>query len=287
MKEVVIISGKGGTGKTSIAASLAALAENAVVADCDVDAADMHLVLQPKVDVEHEFFSGMVATTDLKKCTSCGKCRELCRFDAFYDDYTIDPVACEGCGVCVEFCPEKAISLDEKMAGRWFESTTDYGPLYFARLNVAEDNSGKLVTRVRDSARTFARDNGKDYIIVDGPPGIGCPVIASVTGANLVVAVTEPTVSGIHDLKRVVDLAGHFTIPVTVCINKYDLSEKGSSELENYCRERDIPVIGKLPFDAVFTDAMVAELPVVRYSDGEMTRRLTEIWEKVKEKLED
>lgn len=283
MKEIVIISGKGGTGKTSVTASLAALAEDAVIVDCDVDAADLHLVLKPKVDVEHEFFSGKVAETDLEKCTGCGKCRELCRFEAIREDFSIDPVACEGCSVCGHFCPENAITLREKMAGRWFEGSSRFGPVYYARLNIAEDNSGKLVSEVRNSAKVYARDEGKKNVIIDGPPGIGCPVIASITGASMLLVVTEPTVSGVHDMKRVVELAEHFKIPVMVCINKYDLSTRITKELEKFCAEKKIPVAGKIPFDTIVTDAMVAGLPVVEYGSGPVTDELKKIWQKIQE----
>ncbi len=286
MKEIVIISGKGGTGKTSVTASLAALAENSVLADCDVDAADLHILMDPVIDREHEFYSGRIAETDLSGCSLCGTCRDLCRFDAVNDDFSIDPVSCEGCNVCVHFCPEKVITLKDKMTGKWFEAASEYGPLYYARLNAAEDNSGKLVSQVKNSARIYTRDNDMDYLIIDGPPGIGCPVIASITGASLVLIVTEPTVSGIHDLKRIIELAEHFKIPAMVCINKYDLSEKGTLELESYCGVKNIPVAGKISFDEVFTAAMIARLPVVRYSNGQISRELRALWQKVREKLE-
>jgi len=211
MKEVVILSGKGGTGKTSIVGSFAAIAKNKVMADCDVDAADLHLLLAPSVKEEKEFRSGQVAVIDEEKCTQCGLCQDVCRFDAI-TDFEVDPISCEGCGFCSHICPVEAISMKESLSGFWFTSNTKYGPLVHARLGIAQENSGKLVALVRQRAKEIAESDGLDYIISDGPPGIGCPVISSLSGANLALLVTEPTLSGIHDLERVLGVCHHFGI---------------------------------------------------------------------------
>jgi len=234
MKEVIILSGKGGTGKTCIAGSLAALAQSKVLADCDVDAADLYLLVSPSVKEEHQFWSGQIAIIDEGKCTQCGLCQDVCRFEAI-QDLKVDPISCEGCGFCFQVCPAEAITMKETMAGHWFISDTKYGPLVHARLGIAQENSGKLVALVRQQARQITQKQGLDYIISDGSPGIGCPVISSLSGANLALLVTEPTLSGIHDLKRVLGVCHHFGIPALVCINKYDLNEENSHQIENYC----------------------------------------------------
>jgi MinD superfamily P-loop ATPase len=281
MKELVVISGKGGTGKTSIVASFAALAENQVMADCDVDAADLHLLLEPRIKEQEEFFSSMSAAIDPERCIGCGTCREVCRYGAVSEDLVIDPIACEGCGVCVHFCPREAVELHENRSGEWFISETRFGPLVHARLGIAEENSGKLVALVREKAKGIARQQGRDLILVDGAPGIGCPVISSITGADAVLVVTEPTLSGIHDMERVVDLAAHFDIPVFVCINKYDLNEELTARVENLCRERDLRLAGKVPYDAVVTKAMVQGRTVVEYSTGGVAREIEKIWRQI------
>ena len=221
MKEVVVLSGKGGTGKTSIVGSFAALAKSKVLVDCDVDAADLHLLLQPARRERHEFWSGQTAFIAEDRCTQCGLCQELCRFKAI-KDFRVDPISCEGCGFCSRICPTEAITMKENLAGHWFISDTRYGPLVHAQLGVAQENSGKLVATVRQQERQMAEKEVADYIISDGPPGIGCPVISSLTGANLALLVTEPTLSGIHDLERVLGVCRHFGVPALVCINKYD-----------------------------------------------------------------
>jgi len=281
MRELVIISGKGGTGKTSIVGSFAALADNQVMADCDVDAADLHLLLEPRIKEHEEFFSSLSAVLDPERCTECGTCREVCRYGAVGEDFVIDPIACEGCGVCVHFCPQEAIELRENRSGEWFISETRFGPLVHARLGIAEENSGKLVALVREKAREVARQEGRDLILVDGAPGIGCPVISSITGATAVMVVTEPTLSGIHDMKRVVDLAAHFHIPVFVCINKFDLNEELSGQVENFCRERDLKLTGRIPYDPVVTKAMVQGRTVVEYSSGGVAREIEKMWRRI------
>lgn len=277
MPEIVVLSGKGGTGKTSLVGSLAALAKGKVLADCDVDAADLHLLLKPLVKEENEFWSGQVAFIDEDKCTQCGLCQELCRFDAI-KDYKVDPVACEGCGFCSHVCPEEAITMRENMSGHWFISDTRYGPLVHARLGIAQENSGKLVAQVRQEARRIAEEQRLEYIISDGPPGIGCPVISSLSGASLALMVTEPTLSGIHDLERVLSVCRHFGVPTTVCINKHDLNEENSRCIEGYCKEQGIGVVAKIPFDNAVTEAIVRGIPVVEYTDGVVSREIEELW---------
>jgi MinD superfamily P-loop ATPase len=278
MREIVVLSGKGGTGKTSIVGSLAALAKSKVLADCDVDAADLHLLLKPSVKRENEFWSGQVAQIDEAKCTQCGLCQEVCRFDAI-KDYNVDPIACEGCGFCSHICPEDAIAMKDNMSGHWFISDTKYGPLVHARLGIAQENSGKLVAQVRQEARRIADERGFDYIISDGPPGIGCPVISSLSGASLALMVTEPTLSGIHDLERVLGVSGHFGVPAAVCINKYDLNEENSRRIEDYCKDQGIELAARIPFDNAVTEAIVRGLPVVEYTDGKVSREIAGLWE--------
>ena len=278
MREIVVLSGKGGTGKTTIVGSLAALAKSKVLADCDVDAADLHLLLKPKVKQENEFWSGQVAQIDEEKCTQCGLCQEICRFDAI-KDYRVDPIDCEGCGFCSHICPEEAIEMKENMSGHWFISDTSYGPLVHARLGIAQENSGKLVAQVRQEARRIADERGFDYIISDGPPGIGCPVISSLSGAGLALMVAEPTLSGIHDLERVLGVSGHFGVPAAVCINKYDLNEENSRRIEDYCQDRGIKLAARIPFDNAVTEAIVRGLPAVEYSHGAVSREIEKLWE--------
>lgn len=284
MKEVVVLSGKGGTGKTSIVGSFAAIAEAKVLADCDVDAADLHLLLNPHGRDEHEFWSGQVASIDEGKCTECGLCQEVCRFGAI-EDFKVDATACEGCGFCYHICPADAISMTDCLAGHWFVSDTKYGPLVHARLGIAQENSGKLVAAVRKQAKSLAERQEARYIITDGPPGIGCPVISSLSGANLALLVTEPTLSGIHDLERVLGVCQHFGVPALVCINKYDINEDNSQQIVNYCRSQGVEVAAKIPFDNVVTKALVAGIPVVEYSQGKATREIERLWETVSQRM--
>jgi len=280
MKEVVVLSGKGGTGKTSVVASLAALAENKVMVDCDVDAADLCLLLQPVTQTEEEFWSGQVAFIDDEKCTQCGLCQEVCRFNAI-SDFKVDPVSCEGCCFCHRICPEEAVAMQENLSGRWFIAETRYGPLVHARLGIAQENSGKLVATVRQQAGLIAKEQQLDYIISDGPPGIGCPVISSLSGADLAVIVTEPTLSGIHDLDRVIGVCHHFKVPVIVCINKYDINEDNTRQIESYCLSHDVELASRLPFDNVVTEALVRRVPVVEYSRNRVAQELEKLWQTV------
>jgi MinD superfamily P-loop ATPase len=282
MQEVVVLSGKGGTGKTSIVGSFAALAKSKVLVDCDVDAATLHLLLQPAIREKHEFWSGQVAFIDEGRCTKCGLCQELCRFAAI-KDFNVDAISCEGCGFCSHICPAEAITMKENMAGHWFISSTRYGDLVHARLGVAQQNSGKLVALVRQRARELAKKQEATYIISDGPPGIGCPVISSLSGANLALLVTEPTLSGIHDLGRILGACRHFGIPALVCINKFDINEDNACKIERYCLGQGVKVAIRIPFDNVVTEAMVAGLPVVEYGRNGVSCAIESLWELVSE----
>jgi MinD superfamily P-loop ATPase len=285
MKEVVVLSGKGGTGKTSIVGSFASLAKNKVLADCDVDAADLHLLLQPETQEKNEFWSGQVASIDEEKCTQCGLCQELCRFNAI-KDYKVDPLSCEGCCFCSHICPADAITMTDNMSGHWFISKTRYGDLVHARLGIAEENSGKLVALVRQKAKELAKEKNADYIISDGPPGIGCPVISSLSGADLALLVTEPTLSGIHDLERVNEVCRHFNVPALVCINKYDINESNADKIEDYCRQQKMETAARIPYDNAVTEAMVKGIPVVEYSRNGLYREIAALWDNITHKLE-
>ncbi|MBP7934276.1 MAG: 4Fe-4S binding protein [Phycisphaerae bacterium] len=334
MRELVIISGKGGTGKTSAAASFAALADRPVVADCDVDAADLHLLLSPQVRERHEFRCGHEATIRQELCIGCGLCLTHCRYGAVVrasdaglvptgrvpsancEDcdscerscpakmldmiramretggdrevgaYAIDPVACEGCGVCVRVCPTQAIALTERVCGEWMVSDTRCGPLVHARLGIAAENSGKLVSTVRTEARRVAQEQGRSLIIVDGPPGIGCPVIASINGAAFVLVVTEPTPSGEHDLKRVAQLTHHFDIPLAVCINKWDINPEVSARIEEFCGGNSIVVAGRIRYDRAITAAQVQGRTIVEARDDGVAMDVRSLWANVRSELD-
>lgn len=289
MKEIVVISGKGGTGKTSIVASFAALAKNAVLADCDVDAADLHLILQPDIKRTHDFSGGKQASVITEKCIGCGRCGEVCNFDAALFNgpandtvertYTIDPIACEGCKVCVEFCPVNAIEFKDAINGQWFVSDTRFGPMVHAKLGIAEENSGKLVSVIRKEAKQIATEQNKDLIIVDGSPGIGCPVIASITGADLVLVVAEPTISAQHDLDRVIELTEHFGIPTAICINKYDINPEIAEAIEKKAGEKNMKVTGKISYDIKVTKAQLAAKSIVEYSNSNLKEQIVSLWQ--------
>jgi MinD superfamily P-loop ATPase len=286
LKELIVISGKGGTGKTSLLGAFASLAENKVLCDADVDAADLYLILEPEIKERQEFQEGHKAVIDKDACTECGRCRELCRFHAISPEFEVDPIDCEGCGVCVYFCPVDAIEFPIKTCGELFVSDTRVGPMVHARLGIAEDNSGKLVTLARQQARKLAKDKGLGLILTDGPPGVACPVIASITGANAVLIVTEPTLSGHHDMDRVVELANHFEIPAAVCINKYDLNRNMTDTIEGYARDRGLPVVGRIPFDPSFTEAMVRKQTIIEYDISSRAAKAVQgIWERIQSTL--
>jgi MinD superfamily P-loop ATPase len=280
MKQMTVISGKGGTGKTTITAAFAALAENAVLADCDVDAADLHLILAPHVEHEEAFIGGQVAFIDPEACTKCNICLQHCRFDAI-KDFCVDRLSCEGCTVCVVVCPHNAVSMKDKVSGRWFVSQTRFGPMVHAKLGIAEDNSGKLVAMVRQQAKKIAEEQQRDLVIIDGPPGIGCPVIAAITGADLVVVVTEPTLSGLHDLRRACETARHFNIPVVVCINKFDINPQNTAMIEDECRQKSIPVCGRLPYERSVTAAMIQQKSIIEHDCGPVSQSVTALWERI------
>ncbi len=285
MKQIVIISGKGGTGKTVMTGALAALAQNKVMADCDVDAADLHLLLSPTVKESHEFRSGKTAWIDQNLCRQCGKCISACRFEAITEEYIVDPIACEGCGFCSFVCPQKAIIMQENLSGDWFVSDTRFGPMVHAKLGIAEENSGKLVALVRKKAKELAESNGSEWVIIDGAPGIGCPVIASLSGIDCALVVTEPTLSGLHDASRVIEVARHFSVPVKLVINKYDLNTQMSEEIEKYCCENNVECVGKIMFDKSVVQAMVEGKTIIEYEDSSAKEAVIAIWEKMKKDL--
>jgi MinD superfamily P-loop ATPase len=286
MKEIVVLSGKGGTGKTSVVGSFAALAQGKVLADCDVDAADLHLLLNPTLKEENEFWSGQIAFIDKKLCTRCGTCEAVCRFEAI-KGFKVDPIACEGCGFCSHVCPDNCIKMKDTMAGRWFISETRYGPLVHARLGVAEENSGKLVALVRQNVKLIAEKERLEYVIIDGPPGIGCPVVSSLSGVNLALLVTEPTLSGMHDLERIIGVCQHFGVPALVCINKYDLNEENARRIEGHCYMQGVEIASRIPFDNVVTEALVRGLPVVEYTQNSVARQIEALWQTISRALEE
>jgi len=279
MKELVILSGKGGTGKTSLTACFAVLSGGCLLCDADVDASDLHLLMQPKIRRRSDFQGGGVALIDQQRCTGCGICIGMCRWSAIAPDFVVDEIACEGCGVCVDFCPEQAIDFPNKTCGQWFVSETRCGLMVHARLGIAEENSGKLVALVRRQARELAEARGIDLIITDGPPGVGCPVIASVGGATSALIVTEPTVSGIHDMARAIALCRHFKVPVMVCINKSDLNPNNTATIERMARDGNLPVVGHIPFDPAFTRAMVQGKALLEFDGNGLTgEHLRQVW---------
>jgi MinD superfamily P-loop ATPase len=287
MKQLTILSGKGGTGKTTITASFVVLAKNTVVADCDVDAPDLHMLLHPEVVKTQEFKGAKVAVIDEAECTECGLCREKCRFDAITEDVEIDPISCEGCGVCTIICPVNAVTLTERISGHAYISKTKYGFMAHAMLRPGEANSGKLVTLVRQNAKILAEKEHSDLIVIDGSPGIGCPVIASVTGVNAGLVVTEPTMSGIHDLERALQLLRHFNVPQFVCINMYDINKENADKIVDFCRENDIEFVGKIPFDPMVTEAMVNGKTIVEYvPESHVAKEIQKMWKKTISVLE-
>ena len=287
MKELLILSGKGGTGKTTLTAAFSSLARDRLLADCDVDAADLHIILRPERTESHDFVSGVKAVVNKDKCTACNTCVELCRYDAItMNEYAeVDDFSCEGCGVCAHFCPEKAIDLEPNHCGYWFVSATRHGTMIHAELKPGEENSGKLVSLVKQKARERAEREGAKLILVDGPPGIGCPVISSFSGADLVVIVTEPTRSGLHDLQRVIELSRHFKVPAKVVVNKWDLNREIYSQIEHFCQDSSIELAGKIPFDKAVVDSLVAGKTLFEFKDCKAAQSVANIWQQIQKNL--
>ncbi|MEA1993884.1 MAG: ATP-binding protein [Euryarchaeota archaeon] len=283
MKQLTVISGKGGTGKTSLVGGFAALAQNAVVADCDVDAPDLHILLNPKVQETREFTGLKEAVINHENCTECGECYKHCKFNAISKDIQLNALKCEGCGVCAYVCPVDAIQMKERNSGMVYISKTKFGPMVHAKLNIGEEASGLLVVKVRNAAKKIAEKTKRGLIIVDGSPGIGCPVIASLTGADLALIVTEPTLSGLHDMERVYNAANHFGIKSVVCINKYDINEENTEKIEQYCTAHGIDIVGKIPYDLAFTDAMMKGKTIIEYNSDP---RVKNIWKKIEERMQ-
>jgi MinD superfamily P-loop ATPase len=282
LKQITILSGKGGTGKTTITAAFAVLAREVVVADCDVDAPDLHMLLHPEILETREFRGSKMAVIDESKCIKCGICREKCRFDAITQDLTVDPFSCEGCGVCAIACPVNAVTLTERISGYAYISKIKYGFMAHALLNPGESNSGKLVTIVRQNAKLLAEREKASLVIIDGPPGIGCPVIASVTGVDAGLVVTEPTMSGIHDLERAIQLLRHFNVRPFVCVNIYDINEDNTNKISRFCKENGVEVVGKIPFNPVVTEAMVNGKSVMEYSpECDVAKDIAAMWDRL------
>ncbi len=289
MKELVVISGKGGTGKTSLTASLAVLGRQVVVADCDVDAADLHLILTPKIQEQHAFIHGHEAEICHEVCVGCGACQLHCRFDAITQTksesgsvcFDVDPHACEGCGICVELCPVKAITFPDRVCGEWFVSDTRVGPMVHACLGIGADNSGKLVSLVRKRASELAGEQDLDWVLVDGPPGIGCPVIASITGASAALIVTEPTLSGEHDLQRTLSLTKHFDVPTFVCVNKWDINPNMADRIEQLASVTGAKCVARIPYDPIMTQAQILGQAVADDPDNPLAETLNQIWKQL------
>lgn len=285
VNEVAVISGKGGTGKTTVCAALGIIADEVVMADCDVDAPDLHILLHPSVKTTTEFIGSKVAVIDENLCTECGLCEEACRFNAITDS-KVNPIACEGCGVCEYVCPENAIQMVDRQSGNLYDSDTKIGRMAHAKLLPGEGNSGRLVTEVRKLGTKIATDNGISTVLIDGSPGIGCPVIATVTGIKLGVIVTEPTMSGIHDMQRVFELLKRFRVTTTVIINKFDLNLENTAEIERFCKANDVEVLGKIKFDPIMTESMVATQTLIEFApDHEISQLLRKIWDRIIESL--
>ena len=287
MKEIVVISGKGGTGKTSITSSLAILAgKDVILADCDVDAADMHILMRPDFAEKHEFYSGKTAEIIQDECTKCGKCMQVCRFDAISiidGKYIVDPISCEGCEYCARICPVQTIEMKENLSGHWYRSNIRTGTkMIHAKLGIGSDNSGKLVAQVKKEAKKTAETENKNMVLVDGPPGVACPVVSSLSGADYVLLVTEPTVSGVHDLKRVYELAKKFRIKAGCVINKADLNESKTKQITDFLEKENIELLSVIPYDESFSRAMVEGKAVVEI-EGSVKKQIEIIWEKIQE----
>ncbi|MFW9830815.1 MAG: ATP-binding protein [Candidatus Thorarchaeota archaeon] len=286
MRELVVVSGKGGTGKTSITAALVAIARNPVIADCDVDAPNLHLLLRPKIQKAEEFIASKIAIIDSTLCKACGVCETACRFEAISTDYEVHPVLCEGCGVCYVSCPYNAIHMQERLSGYVYTSDTEYGPMAHALLLAGESNSGKLVTRVRELAAELAKMHGKNLIFVDGSPGIACSAISAIKGATAGLVITEPTKAAIHDMERVLELFHHFKLPVMVIINKADLNLHRSKKIRTYCQQQNVPLVGEIPYDPIMYKAVVAGQSIIDFAPScTISKNLKTIWNTVEQQL--
>lgn len=285
MKQIVVLSGKGGTGKTVMTGALAALVDHKVMVDCDVDAADLHLLLTPKIIERHEFKSGKKAWINEQTCTHCGRCFEVCRFGAVTPRPSIDASACEGCGLCARVCPTAAITMEDNLCGEWFVSETRFGTMVHARLGIGEENSGKLVAKIRQKAQEIAKEASKDWVIIDGPPGIGCPAMAALSGVDAVLLVTEPTCSGLHDAVRVIDLGKHFKIPVMLVVNKWDINPDVTAQIEKFCIDNGVAVAGRLPFDRAVVDAVIAGRTIMEGETQSLKDEIVKIWENLKRRV--
>jgi MinD superfamily P-loop ATPase len=287
VQRLLVMSGKGGTGKTTVMASLAALADNPVLADCDVDAPDLHLLLGPTIEETYEYHGLKTAAIDDRLCTMCGLCRETCRYDAITEAITIDDVSCEGCSACTIVCPEGAVTMEDTVTGQVYRSSTRFGPMAHARLRAGEEASGKLVMEVRGLADDLALEHGRQLILIDGPPGIGCPAISALSGVDAILIVAEPTLSGRQGLARVVELAEHFSIPALEVMNRTALNPEEADRIEAWCRQEGVRVLDRLPYDGTATDAMVEARTVVEHNDGPLSQALRGLWEDVSDILED
>ena len=288
MKQMAVLSGKGGTGKTSVTAALATLAAKElrlVLVDSDVDAANLELVLSPTLQTTNEFIGARRAIIDGDLCSGCGICREVCRYDAIVPDepYQVDSIRCEGCAACFYQCPEEAIRMESVAAGRWHRSNTRFGMLFHAYLYAGQETTGLLVSELRKQSQAWGNEHNTDLIMVDGPPGIGCPVIATCTGMDLALMVTEPTVSGIHDLKRILATTDHFGVPALVCINKVDINPRRADEIRAFCEGRGTEVAVEIPFDRAVPEAMVSGIPVTEYGDGLASNAIEKLWQIVRQ----
>ncbi|MEW5820747.1 MAG: 4Fe-4S binding protein [Cyanobacteriota bacterium] len=285
MKELVVISGKGGTGKTSITGALAKLARNKVIVDCDVDAADLHILLRPEIIYKEIFIGGVIAEISKEKCIKCNACKEVCRFGAVEENYEINKIDCEGCGVCYYLCKSNAITLKDNINGEWYRSNTEYGPMIHASMTVGSENSGKLVTLLRTNSAIIAKENGINLIVIDGSPGVGCPVIASITSAYCCLIVTEPSLSAFHDLKRVCELSKNFKAKTLVCINKFDINEDISNQIEEFCKHISIGLAGKIPYDNTITKAQIEGKNIMEFPESIAAKAINELWVNLKKIL--
>jgi MinD superfamily P-loop ATPase len=284
-KQLTVVSGKGGTGKTTVVGSFAALATNKVLADCDVDAANLYQIVGPTIRESGDFFGAQIPIRNEDLCTKCGKCEEACRFGAITAE-AINELACEGCGFCTIVCPTNALEMKQITCGQWHLADTRFGPLVYARLIPGSESSGRLVTMVRQKAEDVALETQAPLILIDGAPGIGCVATAAIADVDLALIVTEPTLAGIHDMERVADLIRHFNIPLAVIINKYDVNEQNSQQIRDYCRQHSIELLAELPYDETVTEAMVNEVPLIEYNDSPVAQGIRKAWDRLEQLLD-